>query len=209
LHEALASGSRKLRTSVLLQNSQAPFKAGWDGEDMNLKTVIESLIHFFAREEIAFAVIGAFALKAYGYVRATQDVDFLVRGKDQEKIVRFLETLGYETLYRSKGFSNHLHQLAALGRIDFVYVAGETADLIFAGTRPLLILEDLTLPVVRPEHLIALKIYAMKNDPRRTFREMADIQQILRLAGIDEDEVRSYFEKFGQLEKFDELAENK
>ena len=176
---------------------------------MNLKTVIENLIRFFAREEIAFAVIGAFALKAYGYVRATQDVDFLVRGKDQEKIIRFLETLGYETLYRSKGFSNHLHQLAALGRIDFVYVTGETADLIFAGTRPLLILEDLTLPVVRPEHLIALKIYAMKNDPQRTFREMADIQQILRLAGIDEDEVRSYFEKFGQLEKFDEIAGKK
>ena len=90
-----------------------------------------------------------------------------------------------------------------------MYVAGETADLIFSGTKPLLILEDLTLPVVRPEHLIALKIYAMKNDPQRTFREMADIQQILRLPGIDEDEVRNYFENFGQLEKFDELAGKK
>ena len=72
------------------------------GKNMNLKTVIENLIHFFARKEIDFAVIGAFALKAYGYVRATQDVDFLVRGKDQEKIIPFLETLGYETRYRSK-----------------------------------------------------------------------------------------------------------
>ena len=37
----------------------------------------------------------------------------------------------------SKGFSNHLHPLADFGRMGFVYVAGETADLIFAGTRPL------------------------------------------------------------------------
>jgi hypothetical protein len=176
---------------------------------MNFRTAIENLIRFFIREEIAFAVIGAFALKAYGYVRATRDVDFLVRGEEQEKIIQFLETLGYETLYRSKGFSNHLHPLAALGRMDFVYVAGETADRILSGTRPLLALDDLTLPVVRPEHLIALKVYAMKNDAQRTFREMADIQQLFRLPGIDEDEVRSYFEQFGQREKFDELAGNK
>ncbi len=173
---------------------------------MNLKAVLTNLIRFFAREEIDFALIGAFALKAYGYMRATQDVDFLVRGKDQEKIGQFLETLGYETLYRSKGFSNHLHQLAGLGRIDFVYVEGETAEIIFSGTRDLLVLEDLSIPVVRPEHLIALKVFALKNDPKRSFREMADIQHLLELPGIDRDEVRGYFEKFGQLERFDELT---
>ena len=111
---------------------------------MNLRTVIENLIRYFSRGRNRFrGYRGLRAQRLYGYVRATQDVDFLVRGKDQEKIFQFLETLGYETFYRSKGFSNHLHQLAVLGRIDFVYVAGETADLIFAGTKPLLILEDL------------------------------------------------------------------
>ena len=173
---------------------------------MNLKGVLTNLIRFFAREKIDFALIGAFALKAYGYVRATQDVDFLVKGEAQEKIILFLETLGYETLYRSKGFSNHLHRLAGLGRIDFVYIEGETARMIFSGTKPLLVLEDLFIPVVRPEHLIALKVFAMKNDPKRSFREMADIQHLLELPGIDRDEVRGYFEKFGQLERFDELT---
>ncbi len=61
-------------------------------------------------------------------------------------------------------------------------------------------------PGVRPEHLIALKIFAMKNDPERSFREMADIQQLLSLAEIDVDEVKGYFEKYGQLEKFYELT---
>jgi len=173
---------------------------------MNLKGVLTNLIRYFAREKIDFALIGAFALKAYGYVRATQDVDFLVKGEAQEKIILFLETLGYETLYRSKGFSNHLHRLAGLGRIDFVYIEGETASMIFSGTKPLLVLEDLFIPVVRPEHLIALKVFAMKNDPKRSFREMADIQHLLELPGIDRDEVRGYFEKFGQRERFDELT---
>lgn len=172
---------------------------------MNLKTVLAELIQFFSKKEIDFALIGAFALNAYGYVRATQDVDFLVKGKNQDKIVKFLEALGYETLYRSKGFSNHLHRITGLGRIDFVYVEGETAETIFSAARPLLILENLPIPVVRPEHLIALKVFAMKNDPQRTFREMADIQQLLSLPEIDREEVREYFIKYGLLEKYDEL----
>lgn len=173
---------------------------------MNFKAALEELLDFFARERIDFALIGAFALHAYGYVRATQDVDFLARGKDQEKIVRFLETLGYETLHCSKGFSNHVHQLASLGRIDLVYVGGNTADSIYAGTRPLLILDGLLIPVVRPEHLIALKVFAMKNDPKRSFREMADIQQLMRVPGIHMEEVRSYFERYGLLEKYHDLT---
>lgn len=175
-------------------------------DDMNLKAVLQTLFQFFIKEDVDFALIGAFALKAYGYVRATQDVDFLVRGRDREKIVRFLETLGYETIYRSKGFSNHLHQIAGLGRIDFVYVEGETADAMLSGARPLLVLEDLSIPVVRAEHLIALKVFAMKNDPGRSFREMADIHELMRLPGIDKNEVRAYFKKYGQVEKYDELA---
>ncbi len=182
---------------------------------MNIRTVLENLIGFFAKEEIDFALIGAFALQAYGYVRATQDIDFAVMGKGQERVVRFLESLGYETLYRSKGFSNHVHPLASLGRVDFVYVEGETAGELFSGSKPIQIFEGLSVPVVRPEHLIALKIFAMKNDPERSFREMADIRQLLSLTSrpggraVDIDEVKGYFEKYGQLEKFYELTGKK
>lgn len=178
---------------------------------MNIRTVLENLIGFLAKEKIDFALIGAFALHAYGYVRATGDIDFALRGEGQERAVRFLESLGYETLYCSKGFSNHVHPLANLGRVDFIYLEGETAERIFSGAKPLMIFEGLSVPVVRPEHLIALKIFAMKNDPERSFREMADIKQLLSLASgsVDIDEVKGYFEKYGQLEKFYELTGGK
>ncbi len=88
---------------------------------------------------------------------------------------------------------------------------GETADRLFSGTKPIKISEGISVPVARPEHLVALKIFAMKNDPERTFREMADIQQLLNLTSqsVDIDEVKGYFEKYGQLEKFYELAGRK
>jgi len=173
---------------------------------MNIKTIFRSLTRFFKQEGIDYALVGAFALKAYGYLRATEDVDFLVRGAYQNRIIAYLESLGYETIYRSAGYSNHVHPLANLGRIDFIYVEGETADIILSEARPLLILDDISVPVVKAEHLIALKVFAMKNDPERSFREMADLQFLLKLPGLDLEEVRRYFEKYGQAEKYNELT---
>ena len=69
---------------------------------MKFKKTFQLLIDFFERERIDYALIGAFALKAYGYTRATQDVDFIARQKDQKKIIANLEFLGFETLYNSK-----------------------------------------------------------------------------------------------------------
>jgi hypothetical protein len=173
---------------------------------LNIKTIFRSLIDFFKQAEIDYAVVGAFALKAYGYLRATQDVDFLVRGSYQNRIIAFLESLGYETIYRSAGYSNHVHPLANLGRLDFIYVEGETADIILSDAKPLLVLDDISVPVVKAEHLIALKVFAMKNDPERSFREMADLQYLIKLPGLDLEEIRGYFEKYGQTEKYDELT---
>ena len=173
---------------------------------MNIKTIFQTLIAFFKHAQIEYALVGAFALKAYGYLRATQDVDFLVRDLHQSKIIAYLESLGYETIYRSAGYSNHVHPLANLGRIDFIYVKGETADIILSEANPLLVLDDILVPVVRVEHLIALKVFAMKNDPERSFREMADLQYLLELPGLDLEEIRGYFEKYEQMEKYDELT---
>ena len=57
----------------------------------------------------------------------------------------------------------------------------------------------------KPEHLAALKVLAMKNDPARTFQELADIRFLLTLPGVDRQEVRAYFERYGLEESFHEL----
>ncbi len=38
---------------------------------MNIKAIFQSLIDFFEQAGIDYALVGAFALKAYGYLRAT------------------------------------------------------------------------------------------------------------------------------------------
>ncbi|MBW1981529.1 MAG: nucleotidyltransferase [Deltaproteobacteria bacterium] len=172
---------------------------------MNLKNTLKLLTDYFRQENIDYALIGAFALQAYGFFRATQDVDFLVRGKEQQKVISYVESLGYETLHRSAGFSNHVHAIPKLGRIDFVYVRGETAERILQHSRELLVLDVMRVPVVSPEHLVALKVFAMKNDPDRIFKEMADIKHLVSLPHIDLEEIKGYFARYGQLEWFYEL----
>jgi hypothetical protein len=170
--------------------------------------VLKTLSAFFEREGFRYAAVGAFGLHAYGLTRATSDLDFLTEADAQAPLVKFLASLSYETLHISAGYSNHAHLDPAMGRVDFIYVSGETSRQLFAGTKKMLLLENLAIPVPRAEHLAAMKIQAMKNDPQRTLQEMADIQFLLRLPGIDEQEIRSYFERHGLLEKFDEIKKS-
>lgn len=176
---------------------------------MNFKNTFQQITDFLEKKQIPYAVIGAFALKAYGYVRATQDVDFIIRVEDQERIIRYLESIGYETLHRSTGFSNHQHPITKLSRIDFVYVSGETSLKIFQEIRRLPLFGEPPLPVVCPEHLAALKIFAMKNDPERALQEMADIKFLLSLPGVDVKIIKGYFQKYGQMEKFHAIVREK
>lgn len=172
---------------------------------MDYERVLGSLQSFFVAGGVRYAVIGGFGLHAYGLARATFDVDFVVDAQAQSRLVEHLETIGYETLNVTSGYSNHLHRDSALGRLDFVYVRDETAERLFAGCRPLPIVGEVEAPVPRPEHLAAMKVQAMKNDPERTFREMADLLFLLRLPGIDRSEVRRQFERCGLVERYREL----
>lgn len=172
---------------------------------MDFERVLASLQRFFDTEGVRYAVVGGFGLHAYGLARATFDVDLAVEATIQERLVAHLESGGYETLNVTGGYSNHLHPDRVLGRLDFVYVRGDTAETLFAGCRRMPIVGEVEAPVPRPEHLAAMKVQAMKNDPERTFQEMADLQFLVRLPGVDRDEVRRQFVRHGLEERYREL----
>ncbi|MBI2206116.1 MAG: hypothetical protein HYU41_19950 [Candidatus Rokubacteria bacterium] len=172
---------------------------------MDFGRVLQTIAGFFEQTGYRYAVVGAFGLHAYGMTRGTFDLDFVTESGAQPQLVAFLEALGYETLHASAGYSNHVHGLAALGRVDFIYVSGETGEHLFADCRTMPGPDERPVPVPRPEHLAAMKIQAMKNDPRRTLREMEDVRFLLTLPGINEDEVRGYFDRVGLRDRYDEL----
>lgn len=171
---------------------------------VDIAVVIGEVGGFLDQERIPFAVVGALALHTYGHVRSTNDVDLLVGADARDRLIRFLETKGFVTLHRSDGYSNHLHPDPALGRIDVIYVDDVTRGKILAGARTAT-LGGASVIVPKPEHLAAMKIHAIKNDPSRLFQDMADIQFLIKLPGVDRSEIRAYFEDAGLLERFHEL----
>ena len=172
---------------------------------MNFGAVLGVVSAFLDEKGYRYAVIGGVALASYGLARTTQDLDLIVDLAGQNHLIGFLESLGYRTLHRSRGYSTHLHPDPDQGRLDFVYAAPETGDKLFAGCHLRRGPADLQVPVPRPEHLAALKVLSMKNDPDRTFQDLADIRALLILPGVDRAEVRAYFERHDLKDRYDEL----
>ncbi|MGQ0736915.1 MAG: nucleotidyl transferase AbiEii/AbiGii toxin family protein [Acidobacteriota bacterium] len=166
-----------------------------------LRTVRE----FLEAGGVRHAVIGGVALAAYGHPRMTLDLDIVTESKAQDALVAFMESRGFQTLHRSTGYSNHRHVERQRGRVDFMYVEGRTSERLFSGTRDLPGPGGLTIAVPRPEHLIAMKVQAMKDAPERTWQDLADIGYLLRRGGIDRQEVQGYFTRAGLQEKWREL----
>jgi hypothetical protein len=172
---------------------------------LDFAKVMRAIAQFFGDEGLAYAIIGAFALHAYGLSRATSDLNFATDCQAQAKLIPFLEKLGYETLHVSSGYSNHVHSDPAMGRLDFVYVSGDTSRQLLGSAKKLHVQGGISVAVPRPEHLAAMKIQAMKNDPECTYQEMADIQFLLRLPGTNEEEIKGHFEKQGLLDRYYEI----
>lgn len=175
---------------------------------MQFDQVLRTFSEFFEREQIRYAVAGGLAIHAWGRSRTTQDVDFAVDGIAQKRVIGFAESIGYTTLYLSDGYSNHEHPEQAFGQVDLMYLYGATADRVFENAAHRLVAGSIRAPVPKPEHLIAMKVQAIKNAPRRVSIDVPDIEYLLTLPGIDRRVVRDYFERAGLLRIFDVIEKD-
>lgn len=163
---------------------------------MDFELVLRRVHEFFAGSDRPWAVVGGLAMVAYGLGRTTLDVDLLASALDQDDLIGFLNDLEYDTLYRSTGFSNHQHVDPSMGRVDVVYVRGQTAARVFANRRWVTGPGGLDIPVPSPEHLAAMKIFSIRNDPRRASSELADVRFLLGVDGVDRAEIEAAFDRY-------------
>jgi hypothetical protein len=172
---------------------------------MEFERALSTWKEFFEREGIRYAVVGGLAVHAWGRSRLTKDVDFVVDFSSRDAVIAFAESLGYETLHASTAFSNHSHTDSALGRVDFMYAAGKTAERIFRAATVKPVVGDLSVPVASPEHLAMMKGMAMKQFPHRALYEGEDVRVLLNVPGVDREAVREYYRQHGLLDLFDAI----
>jgi hypothetical protein len=167
---------------------------------------LDSVRAFLAGGGFRFAVIGGVALTAYGHPRMTLDLDIVTESSAQDSLIAFMESQGFVTLHRSPGYSNHRHSERHRARLDFMYVRDTTTDRLFASVRELPGPGGRPIPVPKPEHLIAMKVQAMKDAPERAGQDLVDTAFLLNIDGVDRDEVREYFLGAGLEERWHELT---
>ena len=97
-------------------------------------------------------------------------------------------------------------RLLALVACPLLSVRNDTADRLFGSTRELPGPGGRPIPVPMPEHLIAMKVQAMKDAPERAMQDLVDIAYLLRVEGVNRDEVRGYFVRAGLEEQWHALV---
>src|SRR5712692_7935494 len=126
-----------------------------------------------ARTGVRHALVGALAVGAWGYPRASKDVDFLVGDEAFEQHEGGIVTMAPGIPISAEGIS-----------IDHLGVLPDEAHLNEALARPVV---DTGIPIVPLEALIYLKL----KSPRR--RDEADVIELLRIN--DPRPIRVYLEK--------------
>ena len=161
--------------------------------------VLSALVEYFKKNDIEYAIIGAYALFSYGIVRATKDIDLITRLSNQKKVIANFESLGFETTYRSKAFSNHCHPIGNI-RVDMMYIEGHTADVIFSSASGRQVINKNKYSVISVEYLIALKLFALSNNPERKLKDLNDIKEMLLKCTYNKKLVEGFFKKYNQLD---------
>ena len=166
-------------------------------EGMDFEKVFKLLVEKFEKAGVDFALIGGFALHAAGYMRATNDIDFLADKDDMPKVKSIMSSLGYEILHESEDVSNFLSPLAPLGRVDFLHAHRKYAKAMLQRAVEKNILgHTVKAKVIIPEDLIGLKVQSSSNDPDRYHRDMADIEEVIKTKRVEMDMrlVKEYFD---------------
>jgi hypothetical protein len=159
----------------------------------------------FEATRARWMLVGGFAVAAWGSARTTLDLDILVDDAARTQLLARIVGEGFEASNDTDGFTNLEHPDPALGRLDFLWVDGLTRDRLFAEAVSRTGPDGLAVLVPSPEHLVAMKVKAIKNKPIRVLRDSEDLRVLLNRPEIDQDQARETFERNGLLELYDRL----
>lgn len=158
---------------------------------ISLRKTLSEAHEALTAQSVSHALIGGFALAAYGQHRATADIDFLADGTKRELIRSSLESRGFVVVNET----SEVIQFQGVGYLDILLANRPLSQKMLSHA---IENQELGIYVVRPEDIIGLKIQAYKNDRSRELQDKADIQKLLELPDIDLGLVRTYADLFDE-----------
>ena len=153
---------------------------------------------------LPYLVIGGYAVVAHGYSRMTIDIDLLVRRTDKLTWHDRCLKMGLRCIGQSNAFAQYD---GADKRLDLMFVEGEAFDKMNDKSIPQ-DFGEVRAMIVGLDHLIALKLHAVKNAPaHRTSKDFNDIEMLARhhALPITSDHYKELFLKYGTQQIYETL----
>lgn len=165
-----------------------------------------AILAHLQHHDLPFLLIGGRGLEAHGYVRNTRDLDLLVPLDSVERIRRILSDFGYVRTAETAIFSRWISADPATEALDLLYVDASTFAKLDADAVSFRFGES-HAKVPSVGGMVALKLFAMRNNSDRTPRDTLDIRALLQLhpAAIDLASLRALCERYGPPGVFEAL----
>ncbi len=144
-------------------------------------------------------LIGGNAMIGYGSQRATFDCDCAVTVENERLVAAVLAPLGYLFKERYSSFSRYAHlagerpvvDVMLLDRQSFQSLRAECCEVVLKGVR---------LHAPKPLHLAALKLHALKQNPRRLGKDWQDIEFLLQEREWTREELQALADRYASAE---------
>lgn len=177
---------------------------------MDVRASLRSVSSALDAGGVGYALIGGLAMAFHGAQRATSDLDFVLMAEQRAQAARILETLGYQETFQSENISHFSSQNPGWPRVDLLHALRPRTRAMIAAAHRECLPGGGSLPVVRVEDLIGLKIQAIANAPERALADWADIATLLAAAedraySLDRAAIRDYLSVFGMQHRFASL----
>jgi len=170
-----------------------------------------NIIHAKAEQlGLKYLVIGGHAVNAYGTPRTTIDIDFLICKDDLQTWTSLLLKEGFKVMNAGNNFVQFSPPYGTVWNLDLMLVNQKTWAELHSAARQVTMLGINTL-VPSAEHLIGLKVHALKFGPeRRRGQDLADVVMLIRNAGIDPrcESFKKLIDQFGTQEIYEQILES-
>jgi hypothetical protein len=167
-----------------------------------------NIIHAKAEQlGLKYLVIGGHAVNAYGEPRTTIDVDFLISKETRQSWSNLLQAEGFKEANDGGTFVQFSPPYGTEWNLDLMLVNHETFAKLHGAARQAVMLGITTL-VPCAEHLVGLKLHAMKFGPaRRQDKDLLDVLTLIENANLDprSEAFKKLIEQFGTAEIYERI----
>ena len=153
-------------------------------------------------------MIGGLAVNHYGYARETSDVDFFVSQNDRAGWIRLLEEFGYTNYNDGGNFIQFNPPAQNAWPVDLMLVQEKTFGPILSSSQDA-DFYGVKTRVPTLEHLLALKLHALKNTRMSRFlKDFLDVEYLIRINHLDikSKSLCELFAKYGTPELYEKIS---